>query len=93
MPLLWDANVGRRMKTIYLAGPVYTTLTVDIDPDGAEVAGYGEATDAVFALRLTDTERLLLAAALLRTGEHVERLADGVSELRRTKETGGKTDA
>jgi len=80
------------MKTINLQPQEYDTLTVELTPDGAEVVGHGDAADAFFLFTLTDTERLLLAAALLRTGEHVERLADGVSELRRTKETGGKTD-
>ena len=60
------------MKTIYLAARnEFATLAIDLTPDGAEVAGYGEAADVYFALRLTDTERLLLAASLLREGENV----------------------
>jgi len=60
------------MKTIYLAGRnEFATLAIDLTPDGAEVAGYGEAADAFFSLDLTDAERLLLAASLLREGESV----------------------
>jgi hypothetical protein len=60
------------MKTIYLAARnEFATLGIDLTPEGAEVAGYGEAEDAFFALDLTDTERLLLAASLLRDGESV----------------------
>lgn len=73
------------MKTLYLESQEFATLTIELRPEGAEVSGYGDAEDAFFALKLTDTERLMFAAALLRTGEHVERIADGVSELRRIK--------
>jgi hypothetical protein len=60
------------MKTIYLAARnEFSTLGIDLTPDGAEVCGYGEAEDAFFVLELTDTERLLLAASLLRDGESV----------------------
>jgi len=59
------------MKTLYLRSQEFATLAIDLTPDGAEVAGYGEAADAFFSLDLTDTERLLLAAALLRDGETV----------------------
>jgi len=81
------------MTTIYLSGRnEFSTLAIDLTPDGAEVAGYGEAAEAFFSLDLTDAERLLLAAALLRAGEHVERLNDGVSELRRMKKEQGGQD-
>ena len=81
------------MTTLYLSGRnEFTTVTVDLTTDGAEVVGYGEAGDAFFALAFTDTERLLLAAALLRQGEHVERLTEDVSEMKRTKEQGGSDE-
>ena len=82
------------MTTIYLSGHnEFATLAIDLTPEGAEVAGYGEAAEAFFALDLTDDERLLLAAALLRPGEHVERLNEDVSEMRlMKKDEGGKDE-
>lgn len=80
------------MKVIYLEhAQQYTTLAVEVQPEGVDVAGYGDGTDAFFALDLTDTERLMFAASLLRPGEHVERLNEDVSEFRRMKkDAGGK---
>jgi len=69
------------VKTIYLRSQEFATLAIDLTPDGAEVAGYGEAAEAFFSLELTDAERLLLAASLLRPGERVDRLTEDVSEL------------
>lgn len=72
------------MKTIYLSGRnEFATLAIDLLPDGAEVAGYGEAAEAFFSLTLTDTERLLFAAALLKEGESVT--GGDVSEVTATR--------
>ena len=76
------------MKTIYLRSQEFSTLAIDVTPDGAEVAGYGEAAEAFFSLELTDTERLLLAASLLRDGETVSR----TSEASATVEQGGENE-
>jgi hypothetical protein len=72
------------VKTIYLADPVYTTLAIEVDEHGACVEGWGVGRPGeFFGLTLTDTERLLLAAALLREGESVT----GVSEVAARMET------
>ena len=76
------------MKTIYLRSQEFSTLAIDLTPDGAEVAGYGEAAEAFFSLELTDAERLLLAAALLRDKETVSR----TSEASATVEQGGENE-
>jgi hypothetical protein len=70
------------MKTIYLRSQEFATLAIDLTPDGAEVCGYGEAEDAFFALELTDTERLLLAASLLRDGESVRGESDATARMK-----------
>jgi hypothetical protein len=69
------------MKTIYLRSQEFATLAIDLTPDGAEVAGYGKAADAFFSLNLTDTERLLLAASLLRDGESVRGESDATARI------------
>ena len=69
----------------------YAVISVWVTPDGVEISGFGDRSDDFFDLKLTDTERLMLAASLLRPGEHVELLNEDVSELRRMKkDEGGK---
>ena len=70
------------MKTLYLAGPIYTTLTIELDATEARIVGWGLGAGDFFGLALTDTERMLLAAALLREGESVK--GGDVSEVTAT---------
>jgi len=73
------------MKTIYLRSQEFSTLAIDVEPDGAEVAGYGEAAEAFFSLELTDAERLLLVAALLRDKETVSRTSEASATVEKTE--------
>jgi hypothetical protein len=77
-----------QVTTLYLGGPVITTLVVEVEEDGASVAGWGKGPGEYFGFGLTDTERLLFAASLLREGESVR----GESETTATMKQGGRDE-
>jgi len=81
---------GARVSVIHLSQEnEYNSLVIDVAPDGATVYAFGEAVDAFAQFTLTDAERLVFAASLLRDKETVTRESEASARVETTK---GGTD-
>jgi hypothetical protein len=82
--------MGGVMSVLYLSRlKDYNTLSVDVTNEGATIAAFGLDAAAFVEIELTDDERLLLAASLLRDKEVVSRTSDGTAIV---QYKGGKYD-
>jgi len=79
------------MSVLYLSrSNDFNTLCVDVTNEGATVVAFGLDAQAFVEIDLTDTERLLLAAALLRDKETVSRTSEASATVEKTE--GGENE-